>query len=130
MPRKSKSAYVPVKTIVINPPELDGPDADQYKIIDTKITHRLAQRPASYVVLRYEVPALKRKDSHKFVATHTPFNVLDSSLADVSLLVGLLSISPATIFLIFCRSTPLSFYGYSGIHFSGFLAIDRNFFNI
>jgi len=81
---------VPVKTIVINPPELNGPDADQYKIIDTKITHRLAQRPASYVVLRYEVPVLKRKDSHKFVATHTPFNVLDSSLADVSFLVGLL----------------------------------------
>jgi transposase len=34
-------------------PELNGPDADKYEQIDTKITRRLAQRPGSYVVLEY-----------------------------------------------------------------------------
>lgn len=50
---------VPVKTIELSLPEIAGLDADQYEIIDVKVTHRLAQRPASYVMLRYERPVVK-----------------------------------------------------------------------
>lgn len=81
---------VPVKTIELPAPELNGPDADQYEVIGTRITCRLAQRPASYVVLRYERPVLKRIGTDQPLPSPAPTNVLDRSLADVSLLVGLL----------------------------------------
>ncbi len=44
---------VPVEVIEMPAPELQGPDASQYDVIDYKITRRLAQRPGSYVVLEY-----------------------------------------------------------------------------
>lgn len=81
---------VPVEVIETTPAELSGPDAEQYEIIATRTTYRLAQRPASYVVLQYKQPVLKRKDQEKPEPCPAPANVLDRSLADVSLLVGLL----------------------------------------
>ena len=45
---------VPVEVITLPAPELEGPDADQYEVIGTKSTFRLAQLPASYVVLQYD----------------------------------------------------------------------------
>lgn len=81
---------VPVELIQVTPPELTGPDADQYEVIATKTVYRLAQRPASYVVLQYERPVLKRKGQDKPEPSPAPTNVLDQSIADVSLLVGLL----------------------------------------
>ena len=69
---------------------LTGPDADQYEILSTKTTFRLAQRAASYVVLKCERPVFRRKGTEKPVAAPAPPNVLDNSLADVSLLAGLL----------------------------------------
>jgi hypothetical protein len=44
---------VPVETIVVDNPELAGIPADQLTFIDEKVTCRVAQRPGSYVVLRY-----------------------------------------------------------------------------
>lgn len=81
---------VPVEVIDTTPAELSGPDADQYEIIATKTVYRLAQRPASYVVLQYNRPVLKRKDQDKSEPCPAPANVLERSVADVSLLVGLL----------------------------------------
>lgn len=81
---------VPVEVIDQQPPELSGPEADQYEIIGIKTVYRLAQRPASYVVLQYNRPVLKRKDQEKPESCPAPDNVLERSLADVSLLVGLL----------------------------------------
>src|SRR5690554_1986912 len=82
---------VPVEVIEHLPPELSGPSADQYEIIGTKTIYRLAQRSSSYVVLKLERPVFRLKGGeHKPVTTPAPFNVLDSSLADVSLLAGLL----------------------------------------
>jgi transposase len=81
---------VPVEVIPLIPPELTGPEADQYEIIGTKVSHRLAQRPASYVVLQYERPVIKRKGTEQPLPSPAPFNVLDNSIADVSFLVGLL----------------------------------------
>jgi transposase len=82
---------VPMEVFETLPPELSGPDADQYDIIGTKTTYRLAQRAASYVVLKLERPVFRRKGSdNKPITTPAPFNALDNSLADVSLLAGLL----------------------------------------
>ncbi len=66
------------------------PDADQYEIIDHKITYRLAQRPGSYVVLKYTRPVVKHKSSQQLITTPAPGNVFDRSMADVSVLAGLL----------------------------------------
>ena len=41
---------VPVEVIEENSPQLQGEDADQYEVIDYKVTRRLAQRPGSYVI--------------------------------------------------------------------------------
>jgi len=81
---------VPVEVITLTAPELSGSDADQYEIIDTKVSYKLAQRPASYVVLQYERPVFKKKDTQTIQTTPMLPQVLDNSLADVSLLVGLL----------------------------------------
>jgi len=83
-------AEVPVEVIAVVPAELAGPEADQYEIIDTKVTHKLAQQPAGYVVLRYEVPVIKRKVDGALSSPAMPDQVLERSIADVSLLAGLL----------------------------------------
>lgn len=84
------SDEVPVEVVRVDPPELQGMDADQYEIIDTKISHKLAQLPASYVVLRYELPVIKRKDGDQLKTTSMPPQVLEGCIADVSVLVGLM----------------------------------------
>ena len=84
------SAEVPVEVVEHLPPELTGPNADQYEVLGTKTSYRLAQRTSSYVVLQIERPVFRRKGSEKPVTTPAPTNVLDSSLADVSLLAGML----------------------------------------
>ena len=81
---------VPVMVIDVPAPELEGPNADEYERIDTKVTHRLAQRPASYVVLRYEQPVVKRRGTNELITARAPNAVFEQSLADVSLLAGLL----------------------------------------
>ena len=81
---------VPVEVIQTTPPELQGPEADRYEVIGTKTVYRLAQRPASYVVLQYERPVFKHKDRAQPEPAPAPANVLDRSIADVSFLVGLL----------------------------------------
>ncbi len=81
---------VPVEVITVEAPELKGPDADQYEVVSIKSVHRLAQRPASFVVLRYDQPVVKRKGSNELVTHAAPGGVFDHSLADVSFLAGLL----------------------------------------
>ena len=95
---------VPLQVVPVVPAELQGDEADQYEVIDTHIRHKLAQRPASYVVLQYEIPILKRKrlaDTETEISTDAvmasalitpmmPDQVLEHSVADVSVLSGLL----------------------------------------
>jgi transposase len=81
---------VPVEEIVLPCPELEGPDKDDYEVIDNKITHRLAQNPASFVVLKYIRPVVKKKSTQVIVSVPAPANVLEKSIADVSFLTGLL----------------------------------------
>jgi len=80
-----------VETIRLSVPELDGLDDSDWELIDTKVWHKLAQRPASYVVIRYETPVVKIRTTGKIAqgaAVTAP--VLDRSIAEVSLLAGLL----------------------------------------
>lgn len=81
---------VPVKIITLIPDELKGEEADQYEVIGVKSTFRLAQRPASFVVLRYDRQIVKHKGSDTILPSAAPFNVLDKSVADVSFIVGML----------------------------------------
>jgi len=81
---------VPMKTITMPILGLDGLSKSDYEIIDVHKTYRLAQRPASYVVLCYEQPVAKIKQSKEIINAIITTNVLEKSAADVSLLVGLL----------------------------------------
>lgn len=81
---------VPVEVIEVAAPQLHGPHADQYEIIDYNISRRLAQRPGSYVVLEYRRPVLKHTPSASVTEVAAPVAVFDNTLADVSLLAGLL----------------------------------------
>ena len=80
---------VPVETIEIEAPELEA-EPERYEIIGHKESHRLAQRPASYVVLCYRRPVLKERKTAAIITPPAPANVLDNSVADVSLLAGML----------------------------------------
>ncbi|HHC71603.1 MAG TPA: IS66 family transposase [Thiotrichales bacterium] len=81
---------VPIEVIELSAPQLKGPEADQYEVIDYKITRRLAQRPGSYVVLEYRRPVLRHKPGSHLMEVPAPSAVFEGSLADVSLLAGIL----------------------------------------
>lgn len=81
---------VPVEIIEIPAPELQGENAEHYEIIDHKVTRRLAQRPGSYVVLEYRRPVVKHKASQTLSTPSAPTAVFDNSMADVSVLAGML----------------------------------------
>ena len=77
---------VPVEEIIIGPRE--APEG--YARVGEKVTERLAQRPGSYVVLRYIRPVYKRKADGVFSCPPAPAAVLEKSYADVSFLAGML----------------------------------------
>lgn len=57
--------------------------------------HRLAQRPGSYVVLEYTTPVVKPKVLEEgteidIITTPFPATVFEGTIADVSLLAGML----------------------------------------
>jgi len=81
---------VPVKEIPVPDPELSDEDLADYTLIGKKVTCRLAQRPGSYVVLRYVRNVYKRKADDAFFCPPAPPSVVEKSVADVSFLAGLL----------------------------------------
>ena len=81
---------VPVEVIQVSNPDLVGLTAADYEVIGEKVTYRLAQRPGSYVLLKYVRTVIKRKDTEVLSCPPAPPAVLEKSLADVSLLAGLL----------------------------------------
>lgn len=83
-------AKVPVETIVLPAPEARDLPADAVETIGEKLTYRLAQRPGSYVVLKYVRPLIKRLDTQVISCAPAPVGVIDGSRADVSLVAGLL----------------------------------------
>ncbi len=83
-------ASVTVEEIRIQAPELSGDHADQYIVIDEHITYRLAQRPSSYVVLKYIQPVIKHKGTQIITTKSAPVPVFEKSMADVSFITGLI----------------------------------------
>lgn len=81
---------VPVETIELMPPELKEAKAGEYDVISEKVTYRLAQRRTSYVVLKYVRPVLKHRTTEALVSAPAPAGVWEQSIADVSVVGGLL----------------------------------------
>ncbi|MGE0315531.1 MAG: IS66 family transposase [Lautropia sp.] len=83
-------ADVPVREIVLPCPELAGPDAEQYELIDHKVSLRLARQPGSHVVLKYLRPVVRRKADGAMSTVAAPLGVLDHAQIDVSFVAGVL----------------------------------------
>ncbi|MFQ5506861.1 MAG: IS66 family transposase [Planctomycetota bacterium] len=81
---------VPVETVVIPNVEVPADELGEYTVVGEKVTTRLAQRPAAFVVLRIVRKTLKRKADGKFSCPPAPVSVLEKSPVDVSFLAGLL----------------------------------------
>ena len=81
---------VPVETINVPNPTIAGLPAEAYAVIGEKVTHRLAQRPGSYVVLKYVRALVKVKDTAALSCPPAPASVLEGGRADVSCLAGLI----------------------------------------
>jgi len=81
---------VPVEEIRLPNPELADADPSEYEKVGEKVTCRLAQRPASYLILRYVREVYKHKADGAFSCPPAPAAVLEKSCADVSFLAGLL----------------------------------------
>ena len=80
---------VPVEVIAVPNPDMALLKPDQYEVIGEKVTYRLAQRPGSYVVLKYVRPLIKRKDTQALSCPPAPVGVIENSRADVSFVVGM-----------------------------------------
>jgi len=75
---------------VILPPEALGRDEGEYEIISEKVTRRLVQTPAVYQVEEIVRPVIKRKSDERICTAPADPGVLEKSMADVSVLAGLL----------------------------------------
>lgn len=73
---------VPVEEHVLS---ADGLEPGEGEEIGTRVSHRLAQKPGSYVVIKITRPVVKKK-SGEIATAALPPAVLGKSLADVSLL--------------------------------------------
>ncbi|MDP7639670.1 MAG: IS66 family transposase [Candidatus Hydrogenedentes bacterium] len=81
---------VPVERIVIPNPELEGVDDKDQILITERITHQLAQQPASYKIIETVRQVIKRRDNGEITCPKASPSVLEKSYADVSLLAGML----------------------------------------
>lgn len=81
---------VPVQEIVLPNADTEGLGAEEFEIIGQKVTHHLAQRPGSYVVLKYVRPLVKLKATQQLSCAGAPASVIEGSRADVSFVAGLL----------------------------------------
>ena len=83
-------ARVPIETIEVPDPQTEGLSPDDYEVISQKVSYRLAQRPGSYVILKYLRSVTKRHDTQTMSCAPVPVGVIEGSRADVSFVVGLL----------------------------------------
>lgn len=81
---------VPVEVIEMAAPEAEGLAPDEFDVITYKHSYRLAQRPGSYVVLKYRRPVIKLRATQAIVCPNAPAGVIEGSRADVSFVAGLL----------------------------------------
>jgi hypothetical protein len=81
---------VPVEIIAVPNPEVEGLAPDQFEVIGEKTSFRLAQRPGSYVILKYVRPVIKRRDTQVISCPVAPTGVIEGSRADVSFIAAML----------------------------------------
>jgi transposase len=81
---------VPLEVIELAAPEAEGLAAEAFEVIGHKQSFRLAQRPGSYVVLKYRRPVIKIKQTQAIACASAPAGVIEGSRADVSFVAGLL----------------------------------------
>ena len=80
---------VSVEVIAVPNPDMALLKPDQYEVIGEKVTHRLAQCPGSYVVLKYVRPLIKRRDTQALSCPPAPAGVIEGSRDDVSFVAGM-----------------------------------------
>jgi len=78
---------VPMETIQLSIAE---ELAKGFEPVSEKITYRLAQRPGSYVVLKYIQPVVKRKSDGCLITIPAPDGLWAGSLVDVSVVAGII----------------------------------------
>ena len=66
-------------------------------MIGEKVSHRLAQRPGSYVILKYVRSVIKRRDTQVLSCPAAPVGVIDGGRADVSFIAGMMRGWPRAI---------------------------------
>ncbi len=84
------ASRVPVQIIHVPDAATAGLAEDQFEVIGEKVSYRLAQRPGSFVVLKYLRPVTKRRDTQAISCPPAPVGVIAGSRADVSFAAGLL----------------------------------------
>lgn len=67
---------VPVEVIEVRDPEIEAIPEQHRSVIGEKVTHRLAQRPGSYVVLAYRRQVVKDTRDERILTPAVPANVL------------------------------------------------------
>lgn len=85
-----KEGEVPLEVIEIPCPELEGEDRDKYEVVGTKCSYKLAQKPGSYVVIKYERKTVKQIETNTLSTAPAPEPVLGKSYADVSFIAGMM----------------------------------------
>lgn len=81
---------VPVQTIFLANASCADLASDQFEVIGEKVSYRLAQRPGSFVVLKYVRPVVKLRATQAINCSLAPRGVIEGSRADVSFCAGLL----------------------------------------
>jgi transposase len=83
-------AKVPVEVIAVPNPDVAGVDPADYEVIGEKVSHRLAQRPGSYVILKYVRPVIKLRATQALSCPPAPVGVIEGCRADVSFIAGMI----------------------------------------
>ena len=84
------SEDVPVVTVKLPNPELEGLSEEDYEVIKTTKSYTLAQQPIVYTVIEYVQDTVKIKESKKISINPKFPSPLEGSYADVSLLANIL----------------------------------------
>jgi transposase len=83
-------AKVPVEVITVANDEAAGRDPADFEVIGEQVSYRLAQRPGSYVILKYVRPVIKLHVDQALSCPPAPVGVLDGCRADVSFIAGMI----------------------------------------
>ena len=119
---------VPVETIVLVHEETKELDSEEFELIGEKVSYRLAQRPGSYVMMKYVRPVMKRKDDGSDLDRAGPGGVsgrqprgceLCRGAADGQVRLALAAVSPAS------AARRLRDYGLSPLAHAARAALDQ-----